>query len=165
MVIKSVLFDLDGTLVDTSSISSLRAQRRWRECVKEFSKTTLYPGIVDLFGYLKPQDIGIGVVTSSVSFYALELMRFHGLTADIIIAWHDTSNHKPFPEPYLKAVEKMGGNPSSIVGVGDLEEDAMSLSRAGVALPIGAGWSSTFQASSMWKQVVSSPMDISKIVS
>lgn len=158
--IRAVLLDLDGTLADTAALSILRKQRRWKDCVSRLSETTLFPGVKGTLEAIRGRSIKIGVITSSVSFYAEALMKLHDIRPDTLVAWHDTKMHKPAPDPFLHAMKKLGCGATDVLGVGDLEEDAVSLSGAGVAKAMGAGWSPSFQKSLKWHSVLASPEQI-----
>ena len=153
------LFDLDGTLMDTSGIASVRQARQWKECVRRMRETTIYPGIADLLTTIRQQGGKIGVVTTSVSFYAEAALRHHKLPYDTLVAYHDVKNTKPAPDCYLLALQRLAGIPQNAVGVGDDEVDANSL-RAANLRSIGAGWNPQYHSEAQWDGVAQQPRDV-----
>jgi beta-phosphoglucomutase-like phosphatase (HAD superfamily) len=145
----AVLFDLDGTLVNTESVRALRDAGNWKAAIRELGDTTTFPGIQSLLANLVDADIKVAVVTSSVSYYASSVLDHHGLPYTALIAYHDTRQHKPNPAPFYLALEKVGVVPSAALGVGDGSEDAEALSSAGIH-SCGAGWSTTIDTSATW---------------
>jgi phosphoglycolate phosphatase-like HAD superfamily hydrolase len=158
MVVNAILFDLDGTLVDTSSIEKMRAGRKWKECVGSLSRTQCYPGIADTLSKLRQQSIGIAIVTSSVSFYAVAVCKYHGILYDALISYHD-AKPKPAPDPFLLAIRRLGIEKNNALGVGDASLDALSLSAAGIK-SAGAGWNPNLHRNIPWGVLLNEPGDI-----
>ena len=64
-----VIFDLDMTLVNTSSLETFRSKGQWSKVDSELYLTSLYPGVTNLISYLKESTIetwGSYIVTSSI---------------------------------------------------------------------------------------------------
>lgn len=140
------IFDLDMTLVDTSSLKELRERGEWSRVKDLLGRTFLFPGVKETIDHLKLY-YRIGVVTSSPRGYAEQVLSFHGLEIPVVAAYHDTVSHKPDPEPYLHAIKKMKLNPSEegILVVGDHEEDMI----AGVETKLKLGQDSTTEDTSL----------------
>ena len=51
-MIKGVIFDLDMTLVDTSSLKQLRTKRRWPQVYDRLDETKLFEGVSNLIDNL-----------------------------------------------------------------------------------------------------------------
>jgi HAD superfamily hydrolase (TIGR01549 family) len=119
-----VLFDLDMTLVNTSALESLRNSLKWSRAYGSFDQTAPFPGVVETIRELTGR-VQMGVVTNTPRPYAERLVRFHNIEIPILVAYHDTGNHKPAPQPFLKACSLLNVNPSSqtIVSVGDDKVD------------------------------------------
>ncbi len=128
---QGILFDLDMTLVNTSGLATLRKQRLWSQVYSHISDTVLFPGIRDLIRELSGV-YKIGVVTTSPRPYAERVVRFHSLPITVVAAYHDTSNHKPHPEPLLYACQKLGIIPSRTASIGDELGDFKASSSAGM---------------------------------
>lgn len=159
MIVKGVLFDLDGTLVDTSALDGFRHQRQWKRCVESLHQTTVFSGILEMLQAARQKGIGLGVVTSSVSYYAAAMLRHHGIPYDILVGYHDTFRRKPSPDPYIFGAHKLGLSTGTIVGIGDSIEDAVSLKAANIRA-YGAGWSRSIQQHQYWFQVLKEPSDL-----
>tara|TARA_X000000368_G_scaffold416174_1_gene409488 strand:+ start:4062 stop:5771 length:1710 start_codon:yes stop_codon:yes gene_type:complete len=158
---KLLLFDLDGTLVNTDNIYI----KVWNELLKEYNlkcdktffnyfikgksditfmkylckditndrikeisqkkndlfikllnenKNILFDGVLSFFEENKHHNIAI--VTSSnkeTAEYILKLTELYKYV-DLIVASENTNKHKPYPEPYLKAIEQFDTNIENI---------------------------------------------------
>jgi HAD superfamily hydrolase (TIGR01549 family) len=151
----AVLLDLDETLVLTSRIEPLRKSRRWAQAYREFDQTTLPPYTRAFLLQVRP-IARIGVVTTSPRPYAERLLAHHGLDVPVLVAYHDTGRHKPFPDPILRALEILNVPASNAVHIGDLDEDDTAARAAGVAsvLVCWAGGSSAEGVCRSWEEVV-----------
>jgi len=130
MCIKGFIFDLDMTLVDTSALFELRLKRNWKEVYSHIDQTKLYPGVHQLISAINDKYVA-GIVTSSPRPYAEKVVRYHNINLDILVAYHDTSLHKPNPEPIMLGVKKLNIPPSQILSVGDELKDIIASKRAG----------------------------------
>ena len=137
-MIKGVIFDLDMTLVDTSSLKQLRTKRRWPQVYDRLDETKLFEGVSNLIDNLKPK-YKIGVVTSSPRKYAKKLIDFHDLNIPILAGYHDTSYHKPHPEPILYGIKIMDTPADSTIYAGDQLIDIDAAKTAG-CISIGVTW-------------------------
>lgn len=63
----ALLFDLDGTLVDTTPIQALRDVRNWRGCVQAVHTTVLYEGIAEMLHNLARAGVSIGIISQKVA--------------------------------------------------------------------------------------------------
>lgn len=173
--IKAVLFDLDGTLLDTSEFifsafehtlehhdrEVLDRQtmgkmmgRSLSECYEEFAPgidpedmmerhrifqsgnkhlVKPFPQTIKLLNNLKKSGYKIAIVTSRVGS-AQESMDETGVSKyiDVLINAESTKQHKPHPEPVLKALEKLSVKAEEAVMVGDGDADVLSGKAAGV---------------------------------
>ena len=134
-----VLLDLDQTMADTSSFERLRSQRRWDEIASNMPGVLPYPGITDLLAALRERSIRWGVVTSAPrGRYAEPLLKALGVTPHVVIGYEDTDRQKPWPDPLLKAHNKLAQGidplplPSSTIFVGDRLNDMKAARAAGM---------------------------------
>jgi HAD superfamily hydrolase (TIGR01509 family) len=148
------VLDLDETLVDTSELRSLRAQRKWNQAVQRVSTTRLYPGMAELLEQLNNLAIPWCVVTTSVSFYANAVLAHHGLVPGARVAYHD-ARPKPHPEGVLRALSQLQAEPHNAIGIGDAATDCGAYSAAGIRA-IGAGWSASLE-DAPWDQILAEP--------
>lgn len=130
MDFKGILFDLDMTLVDTSSLLKLREKRLWREVYRNIPKTKVYGGIFDLL-HVMQSNYRLGIVTSSPRTYAERLISFHGIRIPVLTAYHDTALHKPDPAPVVHGCHRIGLNPREVISVGDDPKDIDASNSAG----------------------------------
>ena len=129
-----VLFDLDMTLVDTSTLQSLRRQRKWSEVYSRTSESRLLydPKDKEMQELMKfgPKDCA-GIVTSSPRTYAQRICNYHNIDIPVLCAYHDTRKHKPHPEPIYYACEQVGIDPKKTTYIGDSIDDMHSILNAG----------------------------------
>jgi HAD superfamily phosphatase (TIGR01681 family) len=160
MTISAVIFDLDGTVLDTAGIQSLRDARDWKGCVARANLTQLFPGIRETLSSLRRRNCKLALCTSSVSHYAHRLLAHHKIDFfDILIAYHDTARQKPEPDPIVAALKGLVVSANEVVGVGDHRYDAAALAAASVRA-FGAGWSPTLDRSAGWTRILSRPGDL-----
>ena len=149
----SLLCDLDGTILDTTGVQQLRDQRNWKACVAASERTEIFPGIKDALADLRNRGSKLAIVTSSVSYYAETLLAFHGIEYDVLIAYHDTTRHKPHPEPCQAALRALGCQANEAIGIGDKAEDQLALSACGLPA-YAAGWSQDCETNAAWQGVL-----------
>jgi HAD superfamily hydrolase (TIGR01549 family) len=134
----AILLDLDQTLILTSAIEHLRQQRAWQQAYASFSKTTLPPNTREFIQ--SASEIGqLGIVTNTPRPYAEKLLAHHRLAIPVVVAYHDTSLHKPHPQPLLKAAEKLRFSSNQCIYVGDAVQDILAAANA-KAIPIALTW-------------------------
>jgi len=134
-----VLIDLDQTLVNTMSLQPFRDAQDWAGALAHLNETQLIPGARFLIDEIRRLDLQFGIVTSSPRDYAEAVVTHHKLDIPVVVAYHDTRNHKPDPEPILLAAERLGeSNLKSVIYVGDDERDEAAAQAAG-AVPATLG--------------------------
>jgi HAD superfamily hydrolase (TIGR01549 family) len=126
----AVIFDLDETLVLTSSLEPLRAQRDWQKVYAAFSQTSLPPQTAE-FMLAVEKLAAIAVVTKSPRPYAEKLIRFHGLNIKVAVAYHDVARRKPHPEGLIKAAAQLGVEADHCIYIGDHPDDSAAAAAAG----------------------------------
>lgn len=97
----------------------------------------LYEGAPELLESLHGQGYKIGLASSATTF--LGLLEEHDLVKyfDVLVGGKDTVEHKPHPEPVIKALGAIGIKPNNAIMVGDLEADITAANLAGVERTVG----------------------------
>jgi HAD superfamily hydrolase (TIGR01509 family) len=126
-----VLLDLDETLILTAALEQLRARRAWPQVYAKFPLTSMPEGTAAFVAELR-QFGPAGIVTTTPRSYAEGLMRHHGIDLPVLVAYHDTSRHKPFPDPLFEAARRIGVAPHRCVHVGDAMTDDEAARAAGM---------------------------------
>jgi len=119
--------------IGADDIARLREERnelygRWLQ-----QGPRLIPGIVETLGALRGRYV-MGVVTSSRKDH-FDLIHEHtGLLQyfDFVLTASDYPRVKPYPDPYLKAVERSGVSADVCMAIEDSERGLQAATRAGV---------------------------------
>jgi phosphoglycolate phosphatase-like HAD superfamily hydrolase len=135
----AVVFDLDQTLIDSSSAESLRKAREWSRVYAMIPRFPVYSGITDLLKWLKASEIPVGIATSSPEAYCKRVVSHHSWPISATSCYHCTTQKKPHPAPIQKVAERLGVDPASVVSIGDDPRDVQASFAAG-ALAVGASW-------------------------
>lgn len=159
---RAVFFDLDDTLVLTSSIKHLRDRRKWGEVYRSLSKTSLPAGTREFIEGCRP-NFALGVITNSPRVYAERLLHHHGLSVPVFVAYHDTRLHKPHPAPILRAAEIVAIDPAHCIYIGDLKDDVEAGKAAGVTTLV-ISWGSTTSTGDLQVPVCRSWLEIGEII-
>jgi len=178
-----VLFDLDGTLIDSGWIilasfrhatqsvlrreipddllmagvggSSIQEQmrafdeERVDELVRAYrehneplhEELAMFVGMEELLVELRGQGRRLGIVTAkrqSTAELALDGLGI-GRYFEVLVTTESTARGKPHPEPILRALELLGGEPAAAAFVGDSPFDMGAGSAAGV-FTVGVSW-------------------------
>jgi len=100
-----------------------------------------YAGVAPLLAALRARGLPLGIVTSkALSSAAPSFARF-GLPEQmaVIVAYDDTTRHKPHPDPLLLAAARLGLPPAACWYVGDSPHDMEAARKAGMTA-VAAGW-------------------------
>lgn len=135
----AVLLDLDQTLIDSTAAQSLRYRGEWSKVYQLIPQLQPYPGINQLLSDLGRQNILTAIITSSPKFYCLKVIEYWRWEINTVIGYHDTKNHKPHPEPIIKALYNLNINPDQAIYIGDSANDIIAAKAAGV-ISIAALW-------------------------
>ncbi len=158
-MINSIIFDLDNTLVDTNNLRAFRDTRNWNMCYSNVLQTNLIFNPNDLSKYAK-----IGIVTNSPRKYAIELLNYHKIHFDCLIAYHDVTRRKPHPEPFIKCLNSLSITPTESIGIGDHFNDTIAANSAAM-YSIGVTWGdSTFyeHQTNNADLIISNPLDLNE---
>lgn len=120
-----VIFDLDDCLIITNQIEYLRKNRQWKEIKYHLDKTFMLPQMKNWYEGFVKRNYKIVVVTSSPKTYAQQVLEYHHIKYELIIGYHDTQLHKPYCDPYKKALDHFE-NYEKIVVIGNEIKDMLS---------------------------------------
>jgi ATP-dependent DNA helicase RecQ len=147
-VIKCIVFDLDGTLVDTSALAQLRTQGRWRDLASQMGRCAPYGEAVEVLRSARAAGVKVAVFTNSPSSYARQVLAQFDLSVDTLVAYHDVREHKPASEGIDKICTKFGVAREETIFIGDSNEDWQCAHNAKVQF-YWADWGTTSSPSSV----------------
>ena len=129
---KSIIFDLDLTLVDTSCLEEYRHARNWQEAYRNIPNTNLYSGISDVLEIIRTNNIKVAIVSTSPRPYIEKIVEYYKIPAKYIVSYHDAKPIKPHPAQMNKALELMGEPASKVISFGDRVIDIQASNAAGI---------------------------------
>lgn len=141
-MIKCIILDLDGTLVDTSALEVLRAQGRWREIAGYVHLCNPYNIIIDVLNTARAAGIKVAVFTNSPSNYVRSVLGHFDLTVDYVVAYHDVRNHKPASEGVDKILSHFNVDCEEAIFLGDSDQDRDAALNANVKF-LAVDWGQT----------------------
>lgn len=127
---KSIIFDLDMTLVDSSIAEIARRQRNWQLVYSLIPSFTLYSGMEDVFTYIREHNIKVAIVSTSPHSYVERVCRQFSIPVNFIFGYHDCGRIKPAPDGMIKALNALGSLPEDCVSFGDRAIDIMASNAA-----------------------------------
>lgn len=94
----------------------------------------LFPGAVELFGWLKEKEVEMAIVSSRRKISIVLTLEKEGVMEafSLVIGGGEVSRHKPDPEGLLLALEKLGLEKEELLFCGDTVLDAGAAKNAGV---------------------------------
>ncbi len=129
---KSVIFDLDLTLVDTTCLEQFRHNRQWQEAYANIPNTLMYDGIANVLEIIRKFQIKTAIVSTSPRPYVEKIVSYYNIPAQYIVSYHDTKPIKPHPAQMLKALELMGVQSKNTISFGDRVIDIQASNAAGI---------------------------------
>lgn len=161
---KGVIFDLDQTLVDSSSAEPYRG-KNWSKACSLIPEFKLYNGFSEVFEYIINNDIKVVIVSTSVSFYVNKVVKHFNVPCNRIIAYHDVSRRKPDPECMNQALCTMSLTAEDVISFGDRVIDIQA-SNAAKIKSVACLWG-TLEASELVaanpSYTIRSPLEIIKL--
>lgn len=131
-MIKSIILDLDGTLINTDALEPLRAEGRWRDVPKHLHLCSRYEDVVDVLNTARTAGIKVALFTNAPSNYVQNLLKYFDLTVDFIVAFHDVRYHKPHSEGVDKILRHFSIQNHEAIYFGDSDLDKEAAFNAGV---------------------------------
>lgn len=108
---------------------------KWVKYVGEYEKgAELYKGIDTVIKKLHKNNINLGIVSSKTkSQYDIDFLKtgLHECMKSVVLV-DDTENHKPHPEPILKAINDIGCKKDDCIYVGDTLSDYICSKNVGI---------------------------------
>ena len=128
---KSIIFDLDLTLVDSTIAEEARSRRDWQRVYSLIPRFYLYPGMEDVFQYIRSNGIKVAIVSTAPSVYVQRVVNYFNLPVNSIIGYHDAPR-KPSPVGMLLAMQRLNSTPSETISFGDRAIDIQASRAAGI---------------------------------
>lgn len=145
MALAAVIFDLDDTLLDTSSLLDARDRRAWGEVYARLDEVGIFTvgrqehPFARLPGETRKRGLPVGLYTHSPEKYATELIRAHRIRVDAMVTGSDHFPAKPHPSGLLAVARMLGVAPAQCVYVGDSVGDFGAAAAAGM-VSVGVSW-------------------------
>lgn len=127
---RSIIFDLDLTLVDTTVCEPARHARDWALAYSLIPQCTLYEGLEEVFSTIRKSGIKASIVSTSPRPYVEKLCAYFQIPCQWIVGFHDAKHTKPHPAPMLKALELMGEDAGNAISFGDRAIDIQASNAA-----------------------------------
>lgn len=163
---KSIIFDLDLTLIDTSVLEASRHNRDWQKAYQLIPQTTMFSGMKEVLDIIRSNNIKTAIVSTSPRPYIEKLVTYYNIPAGYIVSYHDAKPIKPHPAQMLKALELMGVPASNVVSFGDRVIDIQASNAAGIE-SVACLWGTkerTQLICSNYKHIIVKPKEILTLI-
>ena len=142
---KTIIFDFDKTLIDTSVTQQLRTQvqKQWDEIYALITQCRMYDGIPELMTFIKEKNIKTGVATFAQRELAQRTLNHFNIDIDTIVGHERFLKRKPHPASVLKVLKKLEVEANECIGIGDKPTDIQAYKSANLAVSIGCTWGLT----------------------
>lgn len=129
---KSIIFDLDLTLVDSTLAEQARSERNWPKAYSLIPQFTVYDGLTPIFDLIRKHDIKTAIVSTSPRAYVEKVVAHFQLPIQWIVGYHDAKPHKPNAAPMLRALEMMNEQAANTISFGDRVIDIQASNAANI---------------------------------
>lgn len=129
---RSIIFDLDLTLVDTSVVEEARHRKDWSLAYSLIPNCNLYDGMEKVFEVIKTNHIKIAIVSTSPKPYIERVCNHFQIPYNVILGYHDCKPVKPHPAGMLKALEYLQEPVENVISFGDRVIDIHASNAAGI---------------------------------
>lgn len=95
--------------------------------------TKVLPKAREAIEYARSRGLKLALVTTKSRENAERILKFFDMRRffDVVLGFEDTEEHKPWPEPIIRAVGLMSLKPGEVVVIGDTEMDIRAGRSAG----------------------------------
>lgn len=165
---KSVIFDLDNTLLDTSVLMPLvdkiqqspsgtaGNKKLWKEHDAAIPQCNMYGGMLEVLNFIRDKGIKTAIVTNSVKRRIEACAKAFDLPVSktCMIGRYSVKTRVPILKPdkrlFEKALEMMGTTADSVISFGNSVEDIQTAHNAGVE-SVACHWGATEKE---WKEML-----------
>lgn len=129
---RSIIFDLDLTLVDSTIAEQARKERNWSYVYSLIPQFTVYEGLEEVFDIIRKYNIKTCIVSTSPRPYIEKVVAQFNIPCKYIVSYHDAKPIKPHPAQMLKALEIMSEPCEKVISFGDRVIDIQASNAANI---------------------------------
>lgn len=129
---KSIIFDLDLTLVDSTIAEQARHQRNWELAYSLIPQFKVYDGLDNVYNIIRNNNIKACIVSTSPRPYVEKVASHFNIPCKYIVGYHDAKPIKPDVAPMLKALEIMNEPAKNVISFGDRVIDIQASNAANI---------------------------------
>lgn len=129
---RSIIFDLDLTLIDTTPLEQARHDKNWQLAYSMIGKCSMYEGMQEVLNKIAEHHIPVAIVSTSPGTYVKNIVQHFNIPVTYIIGYHDAKPCKPAPQPMLMALEKLGCTADQAISFGDRVIDIQASNAANI---------------------------------